>query len=202
MLKPVATFSVLVLFLTLGTSCACSQSSDQYCVITTISGAVTVLPKGSVTWNEAEVNMQLREGDRIRTASNSSVVITLFEGSVIELEPDTEVGIKELSMAVGTGSTTISLEQTIGTTISRVQNLVDTASSYEIATPSAVAAVRGTEYEVEVLSDNTTMVVVTEGSVLVNAQGVAVVVNDGERTTVLPGEPPGTPIAIIERGGK
>jgi len=202
MLKPVAILSVLVLVLTLGTSCTCSKTSDQYCIITRISGVVTVLPEGSNTWTEVEVDAQLRSGDRIRTSNNSSAVVTFFEGSVIELKSNTEIGITELIIEVGPKSTTISLEQAIGTTINRVQKLVDTASSYEIKTPSAVAAVRGTEYEVEVLSDSTTTVIVTEGSVCVTAQEVSVVVNDNEQTTVLPGEPPSTPVPISQRGGK
>ena len=200
MLKPVAIFLLLVLLLTLGTACTCSKISDQYCTITRISGVVTVLPVGSIAWTEAEVDTQLRAGDRIRTTDNSSAIITFFEGSVIELKSNTEVGITELIIEVGPKSTTISLEQTIGTTINRVQKLVDTASSYEIDTPSAVAAVRGTEYEVVVLSDSTTTVIVTEGNVSVTAQGVSVLVSDDEQTTVLPGEPPSTPTPL--RGGK
>jgi hypothetical protein len=201
-LKPVAIFLVLVLLLTLGTACTCSKISDQYGIITGISGTVTVLLEDSTIWTEAEVNTQLRAGDRIRTADNSSAVITFFEGSTTELKPNTEIGITELIIEVGPESTTVSLEQIIGTTINRVQKLVDTASSYEIETPSAVAAVRGTEYEVAVMSDSTTTVVVTEGSVLVTAQGVSVLVSDNEQTTVLPGEPPSTPVSASVRGGK
>jgi ferric-dicitrate binding protein FerR (iron transport regulator) len=202
MLKPVAIFLVLVLLLTLGTACTCSKASDQYCTITGISGTVTVLLEDSIAWTEAEINTQLRAGDRIRTTDNSSAIITFFEGSVIELESNTEVGITELIIEVGPKSTTISLEQVIGTTINRVQKLVDTASSYEIETPSAVAAVRGTEYEVVVRSDSTTTVIVTEGNVSVTAQGVSVLVSDNEQTTVLPGEPPGIPVPATVRGGK
>ena len=65
---------------------------------------------------------------------------------------------------------------------------------------SAVAAVRGTEYEVVVLSDSTTTVIVTEGGVWVTAQGVSMLVSEDEQTTVLPGETPSTPTPL--RGKK
>ncbi|TET42958.1 MAG: hypothetical protein E3J66_02675, partial [Dehalococcoidia bacterium] len=144
--------------------------SSEFSILTGLSGSVTVLPAGSTIWTEAQVGMNLTSGDRVKTGANSSALITFHEGSTIELQPDTEVGIEELTTSLETQSTTISLEQTIGKTRSRVEKLIDPASRYEITTPSGSAVVRGTEFTVEVFPDGTTVVTVIEGSVLVVAR--------------------------------
>jgi hypothetical protein len=127
--------------------------------------------------------MNLTAGDRVRTGTNSSAFITFFEGSTMELQPDTEVGIEELSTSLETQSITVSLEQTIGKTTSRVEKLIDPASRYEIATPSGSAVVRGTAFTVEVFLDGTTVVTVIEGSVLIVAR-VKVLVSQKGGTVV------------------
>lgn len=180
--------------------------SSEFSILTGLSGSVTVLPTGSTIWTEAQVGMNLTSGDHVKTGANSSALITFHEGSTIELQPDTEVGIEELTTSLETQSTTISLEQTIGKTRSRVEKLIDPASRYEITTPSGSAVVRGTEFTVEVFPDGTTVVTVIEGSVLVVArvkvlvsqkgggvvttQIVEVLLSAGEQTTFSPGTAP------------
>ena len=117
--------------------------------------------------------------------------ITFFEGSTIELDGSTEVSLSELSLE-GTTSH-IGIDQKIGKTVSRVKKLVDSASSYEVETASAVAAVRGTVFYVSVNRSGVTTVGNMEGMVSVLAQGVEVALAEGTRTTVSPGKPPGKP---------
>lgn len=180
--------------------------SSEFSILTGLSGSVTVLPTGSTIWTEAQVGMNLTSGDHVKTGANSSALITFHEGSTIELQPDTEVGIEELTTSLETQSTTISLEQTIGKTRSRVEKLIDPASRYEITTPSGSAVVRGTEFTVEVFPDGTTVVTVIEGSVLVVArvkvlvsqkggavvttQVVELLLSAGEQTTFSPNTAP------------
>lgn len=170
--------------------------SQQVCILTAFSGDVTVQPTGSVAWIGAEVGMELEGGDFISTGADSWALITFFEGSTMELQDNTKVSIEELSVTLQTGSTTISLTQTMGKTMNRVEKLTDPASRYEVTTPSGVALVRGTEYAIDVSPDGTVTVMVTEGSVTVAAQGVEVVANAGEQTTISPGLPPSPPIPI------
>jgi len=182
--------------------------STEFSILTGLSGSVTVLPTGSTIWTEAQVGMNLTSGDRLSTGANSSALITFFEGSTIELQSDTEVGIEELTTTLETQSTAISLEQTIGNTRSRVEKLIDPISRYEITTPSGSAVVRGTEFTVEVFLDGTTVVTVIDGSLLVVArvkvvvsqkgggvmttQIIEVPLSAGEQTTFSPSTPPST----------
>jgi hypothetical protein len=103
---------------------------------------------GEKEWSRGEAGTTLGVDYKIKTAANGHATLTFFEGSIIELEGNTEIGLAELGMA-GTSST-IKLKQTIGETISRVKKLADPASRYEIETPAAVAAVRGTTMYVSV----------------------------------------------------
>ena len=156
-----------------------STISNQYGILTEINGGVTVLPAGSTNWIEAEVGMLLETGDRIKTEANSSALITFFEGSTTKLQQDTEISIEELSITLETSSTTISLDQKIGKTRSRVTKLLDTGSRYEVTTASGSAVVRGTEYETEVFDEGTTIVRVYEGSVQAEREGQYKTVYEG-----------------------
>jgi prepilin-type processing-associated H-X9-DG protein len=150
-------------------------------------------------WVEAEVGTELEVGDSIKTGDNSGANITFFDGSTIELEAGTEIEILSLDIACDTGVTTITLEQMIGTTISRVTKILDPASRYEIETPSGVVGVRGSGVTVHVIFnhlyyvDGTTLVTDVEGNIYAIAQGVELQVPEGQRCIIIPGEAPSQP---------
>ena len=160
-------------------------------ILSIAGGSVLVMKSGDGSWLSGEVGMTLEEDYRIKTGAGGRATITFFEGSTIELEGGTEILLAELGID-GTASQ-IGIEQSLGRTISRVKKLVDPASSYEVETAAAVAAVRGTEFYVSVARNGTTVVGNIEGLGSVTAQGVEVELDEGERTTVEPGEPPAPP---------
>ena len=127
---------------------------------------------GTDDWVAAEAEMELEVGDAMKTGNNSGVDITFFDGCTIELEAETEIKILSLDIVCSTGVTTITLEQMIGTTISRVTQILDPASSYEIETSSGVAGVRGSTMIVQVVEDGTTFITNQEGNIYAKAQGV------------------------------
>lgn len=109
---------------------------------------------GTDDWTEATVEMPLAVGDTIKTGDDSGAEITFFDGSTIELEAGTQIEITSLDSSPDTGTKTITLMQTIGTTISRVTKLLDPASTYAIETPNGVAAVRGSVMIVRIIFDD------------------------------------------------
>ncbi|MDO8716716.1 MAG: FecR family protein [Dehalococcoidales bacterium] len=145
------------------------------------------------TWLKAQVDMKLEPGDILKTANNSWAMITFFEGSTIELEPGTELSIIGLNITTDTGATHIELGQQIGRTVSRVKKLTDTASSYEVKTPTSVGAVRGSIMLVEVVEDGTTAVGNEEGTIEVIAQGEKVKIPVGTQSKVERGKTPDPP---------
>lgn len=164
-------------------------------ILSITGGTVYIMHAGSNDWVLAEAGITLQPGDKIRTTDDGNAEITFFEGSTIELFASTEIGISELSVT-GKGSTIINLTQQLGKTVSRVQKLTDQESEYEIETPAAVAAVRGSVMVVTVLQDGTTIVENQGGDIRVFAQGKEVIVPVGMKVTIIPGQPPGIPEPI------
>src|SRR5258706_3303404 len=106
-------------------------------------GDVQVLKQGSTTWTAVQEGMALGKGDRIKTGEKSKADIVLGQGT-ITLNEATEFGIKEYSeegdQIKSTG------ELALGKLRAKVEKL-QAGSTFEIRTPTAVAAVRGTLFD-------------------------------------------------------
>ena len=137
-------------------------------------------------------------GSTVRTGADARAVITLFEGSTVELEPASDITIEEATTR--RGSTIVQLAQSLGRSWHVVTHLTTADSRYEVKTPAATASVRGTAFEVAVddgLAGPTTTVTTTEGRVATTDTGRAaeVLVTPGLTTTVRANAAPETPRA-------
>ena len=164
----------------------------QTAALDQVNGIVELMPAGSDTWRPASPGERVEAGSRVRTGPLSAATLAFFDGSTTGLEAEAEVTIVQMSSRRGQDRV-ILLRQTLGQTRSRVQRMPDRASRFEIETPTAVVAVRGTEFTTAVEADGTTRVAVIEGLVEVTAQERTVAVRAGQRTTAHPGRPPSTP---------
>jgi hypothetical protein len=169
---------------------SCGSSSEKNTVITSLQGEVSVKKAGTIDWAKAEIKMLLNKGDSIKTGAGAGAKITFFDGSTIELNADTQIEFIEL---LKEQAKKIRMKQEIGETVSKVEKLVDSASKYEIVTPTAIAGVRGSSMRVSVSPDGTTQVQNLEGKISITAQGVEVLIPEGSSSTVLPGQPPSPP---------
>jgi hypothetical protein len=169
-------------------------SKARSCTVSSPSGDVQVQISGAETWEQASAGMKLNEGDRVKTGNDGKVLLLFFEGSAMEIEADSNVLIGELSIAAGTGSTSVRLTQMLGNTINRVSKLVDSASEYEVETPAGSAVVRGTVFKVHVKEDGNTTVGCEEGDVIFSAAGEEVAVSEGMESSASPGETPSEPV--------
>ena len=166
----------------------CAHSTITIFSIT--EGDVFVMKAGTDNWIEAQVGMSLEAGDSVKTGDNSSAEITFFEGSTIELQAGTEIEIASLDISTETGSTTITIEQTIGNTISRVTKILDPASRYEVETPAGVVAVRGSAVQIYVTEDGTTLTTCLEGEIWAVGEGVELQITEGQQCIIRPGQEP------------
>jgi hypothetical protein len=159
----------------------CSEAPSDSSTLTILSiteGDVFVRKAGTDDWTDATVEMSLQVGDTIKTGDDSGAEITFFDGSTLELEAGTQIEITALASSPDTGTKTITLMQTIGTTISRVTKLLDPASTYAVETPSGVAAVRGTIMIVRIVFDDPDY---EDGTVLItNLEGHPYYIGNGE----------------------
>ncbi len=162
-------------------------------------GEVWVMSAGEETWHRATAETTLQPGDTIK-ALNDKAVITFFEGSTIELEANARIGVDEIGISPA-GSTTIRLSQQLGKTISRVKKLVDADSVYEIETPAAIAAVRGSTMVVTVDDTGKTVVANEGGDIRVIVDGKEYIIHEGMQRTIIPGQEPGPETPIHSSGG-
>ena len=129
------------------------------------SGLVQV-KHGEGSWIPAENSMLLYQSDYVKTGENASASIILFESSIIRLDSNTEVLIKEILQEEG--KTSINLEQNAGRTWSTILK-VSGIDDYDIQTPTTIASVRGTSFDLNQKIGNITNVGVGSGTVIISS---------------------------------
>lgn len=130
------------------------------------------------TWYEARPGMPLEDGDKVKVGSPGSAELTLSDGGVIYLNSNTDLEIESLdrqksSFFLAMGSLVAKIESFIKSA-ARTRDCPECRGSgglfgMSIRTPTAVAAVRGTEFGVEYspFTGETCVGVFDEGSVAV-----------------------------------
>lgn len=154
-----------------------------------VDGVVEVLSVGGEGWRPAAVGDEVGGGDRLRTSALSAATLIFFDGSVTELDAETDITLAEITARRRGGGTVVVIHQWIGQTHIQVHPLSDSASRFAVETLTAVMAVHGTEFFISVEGDGSTVIRVAEGLVDVVAEGFATQVAAGEELTVHPTEP-------------
>lgn len=106
------------------------------------------------------------EQDVIKTSKTGTVEISLIDKTAVRLKENTSLSIKDLYQGES-GRTNVNMELNQGSTFNIVNRLSE-EDNYVITTPTAIASVRGTNFEVTFASDNKeTIVHLSEGAVQV-----------------------------------
>lgn len=182
-----------------------SATAKQIATLRILEGTVEV-KEGSGPFAPATDGGSLREGDTVRTGPDGRAEIEYFDGSVTRLDVGTTFAITTLeTLDQAAGSRVIEAEQTSGNSYSRVTELADAASRFEIETPNATASVQGTIYAIFSQEDGSVWVVVLDGSVAVSgSDGTSVQVGAGLMVTVAPdgsiGDPEPIPDELLNEG--
>lgn len=71
-----------------------AEAALRQAQISSVSGRAEWLQAGSDTWQAAAVNQPLFSGDKIRTGQDGAAVLSLDEGSTIELSAESEFAIQ------------------------------------------------------------------------------------------------------------
>jgi len=150
--------------------------------LTAVTGEVTVLPADGGEESAAEVGMPLEEGDRVVTAAGAEAEVALDGGSLVTVRESSDFKLEKTAKAE------TSFLLAFGSLLAKIQKLG--SQSLQVRTPSAVAAVRGTEFGVEVEGENSHVGVFDEGRVEVGGSGGKEVLTPNQETSVEKGRAP------------
>lgn len=162
--------------------------------VSRVSGQVWLYRKAGGDPEQVGMGAQVDLGDALETASNGYARVEFADESWIELRPDTLVVFDRYSRFREYGMVDTSLRLERGDIRTYVKPRRSGESRYIITTPSAVAAVRGTEFDLSVDSQETLRSEVKGGTVAVEAQGEEQLVPAGYATLARAGEAPLVPV--------
>jgi hypothetical protein len=124
-----------------------SLSKDRYAKVQFIDGEVEVFDIDEDEWVKVRTNYVLAEGDILRTDEGSKCEVKLDDGTLLKLDPETVIALGEFDFSEE-GSDTL-LDVISGSVLMKITKLGD-GDSFDVNTVSAVAGVRGTEFNVTV----------------------------------------------------
>lgn len=187
-----------MLFSSLPIAVAADQltSSDTVASINFSRGDAHVDPNGiSELRIPAHRGMAIAIGDAISTGEDGFVSLLFVDESVVNLQPSSELIVTQVECNGDLGCK-IELHAERGTFQTSVEKRLDQGNAFNISTPYATAAVRGTVFDVDVSSGSMTTGV-TKGNVDVASPLGLVNVPENFGSKVLPDEPPSAPIALL-----
>lgn len=143
-------------------------------------------------WKQASKGMPVQTGQYIRLGPNSSGRLEFADHTVLILQPNTLLQMDTLSLFGDGFMTDTKFRLQSGRIEVEANKQKQPFQSLEVITPSAVTAVRGTQFIVEA-NDTRTITQTKEGRVeVLNAKGSELVA-EGFSTLVASGEPPTQP---------
>src|SRR5579872_5189621 len=147
-------------------------------IVDGMRGTVEKRLPNALDWEAITLGEKLPEGTTVRTADNSEVELQTLRGHHFHVKSDTVLELTSLQ----DDETKTRLEK--GSVLSQVKHL-KSHETFAIQTPTAVCAVRGTEFETTA-SEQGTMVAVYKGLVGVSAMGTGseMGVRAGQMTSV------------------
>ncbi len=139
---------------------------------------------------------ELTSGDQVTTQAGSNLVIRFADGSELLVQSETSVKMDSLSAYGSTGMVDTRVRLQEGRVDTQVTPQQGPGSRYEIITPAAVAAVRGTDFRVSA-EQATARSEVLGGKVAVSGEGASQLVPAGFGVVAQQGKPPAPPKKLL-----
>ncbi len=189
-----AVLALLLLCLFSGNAFSQSEStnakSPSPVLILDLEGKVEISRAGAVDWDPAYTNQVLRPGDRGRTGPSSRVTLRLSDLSVVPIGERSEFLI-EPPPPTTKPSAIFTLLKGISYFFHRGK-----PADVEFKSKTAVAAIRGTEFNFAVDDNGRTVVTMFDGTVDLSNRAGTIRLASGEQGIAEPGQPP-TRTAVV-----
>lgn len=137
-------------------------------------------------------------GDTLHTATDSSAAVRFADGSMVTLHQSSAMAFDHLSAHGQTGMVDSRLRLLDGRLDTHVKPAVGPGSRFEIHTPSAISAVRGTAYRAASMNDGgVSNIEVLEGRVAVSGSDRSRLVSEGFGSQIARDKPPAVPRLLL-----
>jgi len=163
--------------------------------VTFLKGAGFQKLPGAAQWQPLHLGDVVRVGSALKSGPGSSVEVAFADGSLFLLRENTVITVKTAQSGLLHLLRVLYLEA--GKVITRVKAATGRDSRFEIETPSALAAARGTEYRVGVDAQSTTRAEMLERSIAFSSMGSTVALNEDEGSLAKFQEPPAPPRKLL-----
>ena len=167
---------VSLLILTIIVTTAFGVGAEAIAKITRIEGKASVLKKGGVDWRDAKPLMLLEAGDQLYTREESFAEIRYAIGTVLRMDEKTKITLETSS------EKTLKTRSAVGDVWINMKKLLSRGNEFDVSTPTAVAAIRGTVFRMKGNPDSSSEVDVYNGRVAVGP-------SDELRERLHPGKP-------------
>lgn len=136
-------------------------SAAQEAKVLNLSGSVEVKADRDAEWASAEKNMEIREGGAVRTGADGAAVVLMPNKSKVWMRENSGLEIEQRKTLASR------LSLLFGRMKVRVPHLMR-KERFEVRTPAAVCAVRGTEFTVDATPEGAMDIKVLYGEVKLN----------------------------------
>jgi len=150
-----------------------------------LGGTVDIYKAGAPGWAPARKGDSLEQGDRVRTGDKAWCELLLRDGSYVKLDAGSETAADELKASAGERAFSFSFLR--GKALWMAARLKAKAASFSVRTPSAVCAVRGTDFSIAVSTTGETTVGLFEGAVAVTGASQETELGAGQEAYAGPG---------------
>jgi hypothetical protein len=159
------------------------EQAAQTAKIIFLSGEVSIKSASGEENTKPVLGTIVNQQDTIITANKSSAEVQLNNGSTIKIKSNSEFTITTIANSQGESKEEVFLKR--GLIVADIKKRKQT-DSFNVATPTVIAGVRGTKFQVEVnpsSSQEATVIIVENGSV-----GITKKNKDGSPSTTEPAE--------------
>lgn len=146
--------------------------------ITEVRGTVDVRPAGASDFHRATRGDQADEGSRVRTGADGFATVLFKDGSQVKVSERSSILVSHVTTGEKERSAIVLFCGRLWSKIAKHNG----EAAFDVATPNAVAGVRGTEFVTTVADDGSARVEVKEGIVAVSNDNKSKNVSAGQGT--------------------
>jgi hypothetical protein len=132
---------------------AYAVESKRTAQILSIDGQAEVKLAGDSDWSPAQVGMVLKEGDALKTAAGSLLMLNVDgkgQTATVEVKERSQLLLSEMLADTSAGTSKTLLDLAMGEVLIKAQKVHGEQSKFEVKTPTSIVGVRGTTFNVKV----------------------------------------------------